>query len=350
MLSTVALVFLAHAGAAEYREIALSDGRVVRGEVLESTDTGLRLRLQQGITFISYQDVRKIDSIDAATWRAQSPWRAAVPPFQAREERLEASAREAVELVGSAINGFPNVETVRPGAGLSADAAEAIASCGADPRCVLEPARDAGLDLVILGEVAAPPGSDDTLTVTVVFTSTDRARRSASIPWLEGDDRAAVVALNVLYPALDLEPDAERVAALIESTAPASSRRSDPPDEEPDAPAAQPPESVSGLTRGQVLGLSFVPVPGFPSLYQRDLKRFGASWIAVVPAASLFVGASGASAIRKRQFVTMGVAGYYVTTVAVNQVMGMNTLEDRPLFSVRPTEGGGVAEFTIPLR
>ena len=347
MINALMLALVAVAGAAEYREIALSDGRVLRGEVLESTDTGMRLRLQQGVTFVNYADVAKIDNIDAASWRAQSPWRAAVPPFLADEERLEAAAREAVTLVGEAMNGFPNIETVRPGAGLAESEALAIASCGADPRCVLEPARDAGLDVVVLGQLEAPPGSDDVLTVTVVFVDAERARRSASIPWVADDERASVVALNVLYPALDLEPDAARVQALIDASPAPSVVEPTPPTDSGSGVAAAP---VTGLTRGQVLGLSFVPVPGFPSLYQRDLKRFGVSWAAVVPATSLFVAASGASAIRKRQFMAMGVAGYYVSTVAVNQVMGVNTLEGRPLFSLRPVTGGGVAEFTVPLR
>ena len=162
--------------AAEYRKLELSDGRIVRGEVLESTDTGLRLKLQQGVTFIDFQDVQKIEDIDAASWRAQSPWRGAVPPFQVDDEANIEVAREAVRLVGDALNGFPNISTVRPGLGLDSAAAEAIVACNGEPSCVLEPARTGGLDVVILGTLSAGAEGGDTLTVTAVYTASDRAR------------------------------------------------------------------------------------------------------------------------------------------------------------------------------
>lgn len=347
-MSLLALLALLapRAAASEFREITLSDDRVIRGEVLASSDTGLRLQLHQGTAFVPYSDIQNIQDIDEAGWRGSDRvWTAAVSPVLSTSASLQPSAELATALVSQALGDFPGIELEDPG--------DAVLACGADPGCALAPAREAGLDLVVLGEVERPSAGDNRLKLTAVFTASDRSRASATIPWDAADDRAPVVALNALYPVLGLEPDADRVQSMIDGRFRSTSERprTEAPAEPPTAePTTQPTEPApGGLSRGQVAGLAFIPVPGFPSLYQRDLRRFGLSWIAVVPATAVYVGAAGASSVRRGQLLGLGLAGYYVTTVAVNQVMGIHSLESTPLISLEPQPGGGVAKLTVPL-
>ncbi len=345
------------AAAAEFREITLSDERVIRGEVLASSDTGLRLQLHQGTTFVPYSDILSIQNIDEAGWHGSDQvWRAAVSSISPGAEDLRSSAERAEELVAQALSDFPGLEVIAPG--------ESLLRCGGDLDCALSSAREDGLDLVVLGAVERPEAGAERLKLTAVFTASDRARLSAAIPWDPEDERAPVVALNALYPVLGLEPDPERVQALIDgrSRSEVGRQRSEQPTEtesgtpgtEADAPDPEAGTStadgvVPGLSEGQVAGLSFIPIPGFPSLYQRDLRRFGLSWAAVVPATAVYVGVAGASSVRRGQLLGLGFAGYYVTTVTVNRIMGARSLEGEPLLSLEPRPGGAVVGLTLAL-
>ncbi len=336
------------AAAAEFREITLSDERVIRGEVLASGDTGLRLQLHQGRTFVPYSDILSIRDIDEAGWHGSDRiWVAAVSPIESPAEELRSSAERASELVTQALAGFPGLEVIAP--------SEALLRCGGDPDCALAPAREAGLDLVVLGAVERTSAGPERLELTAVFTASDRSRISAAIPWDPEDERAPVVALNALYPVLGLEPDPQRVQALIEGRArgEAGRQRSEQPAGALAEPLTEPappadPELI-GLSEAQVTGLSFIPIPGFPSLYQRDLRRFGLSWAAVVPATAVYAGVAGASSVRRSQLLGLGLAGYYVTTVTVNRIMGVRSLGSEPLLSLEPRPGGAVVGLTLAL-
>ena len=100
------------------------------------------------------------------------------------------------------------------------------------------------------------------------------------------------------------------------------------------------------MTRDRVLALSFVPIPGYPSLAQGDAAGFGLAVAAVVPATALWVGATGKSAQSPAGHVALGAAGYYAATVAANQALGFRTFrrgESTLAVGVAPTEQGGTS-------
>jgi hypothetical protein len=325
----------------EVIEVSLPGGRTLAGERLPSPPGTLRLGTHQGIIYLEGASSLEVTPLSRAEWEAAPPWRVWAPEFGA-DPGLEGQAGHARELVLDALAGFPGVVTPAPGGReLTAARAEALAGCGLDAACALPIAREAGLDVVILGEVGASLGADDELALTAIFTEADQAWRAATIPWQQGSRVGPVSALNVTCAALGLEPDPTRVDALVAAVN--ASTRPAPAPTPADVP---PPPTNEGLTRGQVMGLAFVPIPGFPSLFQRDLVGFGLSWAAAAPAGVIFVGATGATASRRGQLVGVGLAGAYVLTVSVNQVMGVRSLEGGPVIGITPSGDGAVARLT----
>jgi len=67
--------------------------------------------------------------------------------------------------------------------------------------------------------------------------------------------------------------------------------------------------------------LAFIPLPGFPSLYQRDLRRFGISWAIVVPSSVLAAYWLRGAGFRPGQAVFLTSAIYYAVTVATSRYL-----------------------------
>jgi hypothetical protein len=102
------------------------------------------------------------------------------------------------------------------------------------------------------------------------------------------------------------------------------------------------------MSRSQVATLSFIPVPGFPSLMQRDYTGFGLSVASTAAASALWIGASGHTAQRREEQVLVGVAGVYLATVAANHLFG-ELSRRKASIAVTPSERGSGAMVQLGL-
>ena len=66
---------------------------------------------------------------------------------------------------------------------------------------------------------------------------------------------------------------------------------------------------------------AFVPLPGYPSLRQGDIRGFGLSWAVVVPSTTALVLTANGACERPRQLALASVVSYYASTVAANQLV-----------------------------
>jgi len=87
--------------------------------------------------------------------------------------------------------------------------------------------------------------------------------------------------------------------------------------------------------------LSWIPVPGLPSLARRDMKGFALSWGVVVPGSVAMVGVAGYSSFRSRQFAALGILSYGALTIATNRVVGLRGLGELSV-GAAPTPAGGM--------
>ena len=352
LLALLGLACASPASAAEYRQLELSDGRVLTAEVVESTATGLRLRMPQGGAFLRYEQILALEDVDRAAYDAQDPWRVAVIPLLSSETTFVRDLGPATRLLESHVRGFEHVELVEADeltTALGSDGMATLQACGIDPSCALPFAQQAEVTIILMGELATEDDGTPVLLLASAWADHPRAQRVVRSEYLDDPATAAAQTLGGVYSALHLDPEADRIAAVAAAeNAPAEDPAPDPvppvaeapvvsdeaPVAEPTGPVAPPPEYGERTTRA----LAFVPVPGFPSLLQRDLESFGYAWAGVVPATAAVVYVSGHAASRRGQFLLMSVAGYYGVTVAANQVLGTRTLT----LSAAPVGEGGV--------
>jgi len=247
-----------------------------------------------------------------------------VAPFGAGEV-----AAEAARITREAVVGTDGLLLMDAGAVATADRV-ALAACGALPACAREVAAEMDVDAAITGELREADG-ELVLRLAGAWPGAPDRDAIVEVSYPAGDERALAHVLTALYPALGLPPDEARIAAAL----------GDHP-----RPAPTPP-TPGGLSARAVAALSFVPIPGFPSLYQRDLRRFGLGWAVAVPATGALVGVAGYASFRRGQLLGIGLAGYYASCVAANQLLGQRS---RVALAAAPTPGGAVAGLTVPLR
>ena len=105
-----------------------------------------------------------------------------------------------------------------------------------------------------------------------------------------------------------------------------------------------------GLSDAELMRLSLVPVPGFPSLYQRDLRHFGLAWAVVVPATAAFVGVAGLASFRRPQLIGLGLTGYYVSSVVASRALGIHSQRARLSVSTSAVTPGSVDGLAVSLQ
>ena len=357
LLLALGLGLAAPVHAAEYRQLELSDGRVLTAEVVESTATGLRLQMPQGGAFLRYEQILALEDVDQTAYDAQEPWRVAVIPLLSSEAAFLREIGPATRLLEEHVRGFEHVELVEEDelvASLGSDGMATLQACGVDPSCAAPFAQEAGVTIFLMGELATEDDATSVLLLASAWADHPRAQRVVRSEYPDDDATAAAQTLGGVYSALHLDPDADRIAAVAAAADPADAPTPAEPDPDPVAeatatpapegaasstgPVAPPPTYGERATRA----LAFVPVPGFPSLLQRDLESFGYAWAGVVPATAAVVYVSGHAASRRGQFLLLSVAGYYGVTVAANQVLGTRTLT----LSAAPVTEGGVVLLT----
>ena len=105
----------------------------------------------------------------------------------------------------------------------------------------------------------------------------------------------------------------------------------------------------------KLFGMSFVPLPGYPSLRQGDTAGFALSMAVVLPATAGWIGATGKNAQSVPEHAAMSIGGFYVATVAINQLFGKRSRDRAAKFAMgigpATDQGEGtMVQVAIPLK
>lgn len=302
---TLALAWLVSEGRADdrqFRQLELVDGRSLIVEVLSTESTGLLVQVPEGRALVSFELLLDMAPTDQATYDTQAPWVVYVdlPP---------ADQEEALVLLG-AIPGLSVHPLSEPAGGATPAMVAAAAGCERDVDCVARAFANSPWKWLVTGSEA--PGGKLVIH-SKVSTSSERAQRAE----VEASKEGLWVGLHA---ALELQPP---------TTAP------------PKAPGTA--RSSTEFDEKRVVALSFVPVPGLPSLAQGDAGGFALALGVVAPSTVVWVGAVGRTGQSVPEFAALSAAGYYAVTVLANQVTGFRTLEKstRIRVGVAPAPGGG---------
>ncbi len=361
------------ATAAEYRRITVNDGRVLIAEVADTTDTGLRLVLHQGRTLVAFQDVVNLEDVDVSTWDSQEDWQLIVVPPKPQDLQR---APELQETLTAAAAGIPASTPLRPAdvTTLSVTDRGRLANCGTDSGCVQGYLDKSGADVLVAARVQGPADAPE-IVVTATYATAPRAWREVAFDRPSGAGSYAGVMRQAIETALHLDPrpagltaaDGLGPGALPDAaqppttpgalpdaepeqapgalpTADASSSEPAPPDPAPvqdltdlDKPAGAP---MGGPSRSTLRALSWVPLPGTPSLARGDWGGFAGSMGVVVPGTAAMVYVAGKASFSREQLIATGAGSFYVLTVAMNKAFGLRGLGGE--LAVQPLPGGGL--------
>ena len=271
----------------QYRSVELADGRKFKAEILSTEPQGLLMQLPQGKALISFELLVDMSPVTQAAYDQQPPW-------VVYYDVPDAIGTQVTELL-NAMNIEPiPVGTVIEGIRPEAAGRASSTTCKANVGCIADAVGDASRWLWVLSAQSADGGLSFQAKINTPAASTAKLL-------VEGKDRQDI--WEGLHAVLGLK---------VERKAPQSTRT--------DEPSAKKP-----LTKRQINALSFVPVPGLPSLAQRDGGGFGAALGIVVPSTVLWVGTVGSSAQNTAEAAGFAVGGYYLVTVFTNQIMGMSS-------------------------
>jgi len=307
------LLAAAPAWAGEYRAFTLSDGRTFVAEVLATEGTGMRLRVPQGETFVSFGDLVDMVPAVAADLEQQEDWLLILA--------ADATYRAGFATPYQSVPGLKLVEAGDPVLGAGEWAA--VLACDVDRDCIVD-ALDANPHWMWV--VTARMDGSEAVFEGAVTTGTTRTSATAPRVDPEAVNRAALEAILLTWK--PIEP-AETVVDATPPPTPAPPRE---------------PRVRTPMTRDRLLALSFVPLPGYTSLAQGDPQGFGLALATVVPATALWVGVAGEDVQSAAAHAALGVAGFYAATVVANQAFGMRSFRrggGELAVGVTPTEEGG---------
>jgi hypothetical protein len=321
--------------AQDYRQLSFDDGRVWTVDLVQTDTEGMLVEIPQGRAWVSYETVTSIVSVDTSAIEARRPWQVKLLPIETGGvEPLLGPAREISAALFGQLEAWEGISVrrvrTRVDRGVTVDADE---DCGLPSAISLENEEKRGTDYILAGHVREAEGGGVTLTLCSVYT-----RGMRRLVWLDvnlqmgdiavDDALSAVFGLLLDKPVTDTssEPADDRPSSPV---AEESSAEEDPPPEQ--TPAFKPEDRLetqdsAGGQEPDLRRLAFVPLPGFPSLYVRDLPRFGGAWAAIVPLstlATLWINTSVAFRPAQRVFLT--TAAYYAITVGVNQYMAQES-------------------------
>ncbi len=314
MISAFALtpLILIQGAAAEYRRVILSDGRVIDARIgaMDASGTVL-LDIPQGRMTLHFSQVASMAPITEEEYREQSPWRVLVQPIDG--PNTERTTRLRSRLADEALAELPATVRVQQDAlstALLPTEITMMEACGSDPACLEPYLSRLPVDVVLLGEIVTDAGREE-LSLTSYFQGAERARRTVSVT-LGSELPSARALVPTLAAALHLDAPVEAPRPPVVAVAP---RPTPPPPVT--APLPPPPEPTAQM----IDRLAWAPVPGLPSLVQRDFQDTAIAWAVIVPSTALMVGAVGQGAPKPAQFALLSVASYYTITVAVNRAV-----------------------------
>lgn len=287
----------------QYRRVTLVDGRVISAEILATEAKGLRMRVPAGETLISFELLLDMVPISQAEYDAQPPWVVyfSVPP------QLE---RDLVELL-QAIDGLIPQPVSVAANGVTTPMAAKAENCS-DIGCMVGAVAQAPWMWVLFGSEA----SQGTISLQSKLNTSPSPPFEATVSSKERDEIWLAV-----HEALGLE--------LPNSAA-------------PKGPEVPKPQNTPVFDERKVVALSFIPVPGYPSLAQKDTSGFALAAGIFVPTAAVWVVGVRNVGGSTPEFAALSVVGLYTVTVFTNQVTGMRSLEKQRLsVGALPTEAGG---------
>lgn len=295
----------AHAIEPQYRRVTLVDGRVISAEILSTEPQGLKMRVPAGETLIPFELLLDMVPISQSEYDGQADW---VVYFSAPPGVEE----DIVGLLGT-LDGLALQPVGTSDHGITPTMVMQARNCDHDIGCIVEAVSGASWVWVL----TANPAQGGWKIQAKLSTSPDVPNEFS----YDGKNRGEL--WEGLHEVLGLRP-----------------------------PSSPPPRGGSNhhdqssssavFDERKVVGLSFIPVPGLPSLAQKDSGGFALAMGVVVPSTVVWVGAVGQISPSGPEFGALSFAGYYAVTVFANQVAGMRSLEKRRLsVSTLPTEKGG---------
>jgi hypothetical protein len=308
---TLSLGLHGYAEAGEYRQLTLSDGRVIQADVLETMPFGLRINTPQGDSTVAFELLTNMEPITGAAFAEQENWVVYIYAPDVKHELLTKiySRIDQVDVYGS-----PETQGY-----LTPDQEMTMQGCGADLSCISKLSSDLGAPWMWVVSIDRPEGGEWEVTSGVSLGSQrHKTVVSGSTPpeWF----RAAHEAIGLVPPKMsradesaifgEAKPEKQsRPAKTVSNT---SKQKPEKPEKEPKSP--------QDLSAADLERLGYVPLPGMPALAQQDMAGFGLAMGAAVPLTAVWAGAVGKHAQSGAEFATLTALGFYALTVSINKL------------------------------
>jgi hypothetical protein len=319
----------------EFRRINLNDGRELLGIVMESTATGMKLRVPQGTVTVGYDKLSDMANIEMGDWMAQPAARFAVAPASVLDEEVRALASDVDAWLPQAAGVVPRTAIVGAADWTSAVGAPALSDCGGDIECLRGLLKDMQIDYLLVPTVK--PGPPNRLSIVGVVASTGQLLGTAQVALFMDEvdrtradtHRSGEPVARAVFDALGFAPDVDvkaAVGAIFPAPEPAVAEVEPEPDPQPSTkPAKKPskkPRPTAGGTpnRGVSVALGFAPVPGLSSAYLKDGPGFLVSLVGTVGASWGTIYGVGTVARSEDAFWAPNILLPYAINVVFNQI------------------------------
>jgi len=343
-LSAICGLYSPKAEAQDYRRLTFEDGREWVVELKGSDTHGMQVEMLQGEAEVSYDDVQEIHQAEQIDYEQAGAWKIRLvrSDFSGNLAQRATADEFRIDLM-EAIKARPGLDPAASRSRVKDVFLPAGAGkCKPIDSAVVASEAKRGIDYLFSINVLAQYGGASTVVLCAEYTAGTRPITR----WESGEAAGNLAAGAALSSVLGLNHSSE--AGLdspppSESKVPTLSRAESLPEvgkvtgaaqevAEPsvgiaggDSLVAEEPislEIVDDQVSPELRRLAFVPLPGFPSLYVRDLPRFGRAWVVAVPlttAAAIWI--NGSVTFRPGQAFFLTSAAYYAITVGTNQYM-----------------------------
>jgi hypothetical protein len=329
LFSTALLATPAAAEEQEFRRMNLNDGRELMGIVLESTATGMKLRVPQGTVVVGYEKLSDMATIDMGAWMAQPAARIAVAPAAVLDEEVRSLANDTDQWLPKAVGVVPRAAVIGPadwGSSLGAQKAE-LALCSGDVECLRGLLVGMEVDYLIVPTLK--PGPPNRLSLLGVVASTGVMLGTAEValtstaaePGRVDMQHSGEPAARALFDALGFAPDVDIKAAVAAVFPPPAVAAAATPAATPAAaPTVATASTRPAPSRAVSIALGFAPVPGLASAYLRDGPGFVVSLVGTVGASWGTIYGVGTVARTADAFWAPNILVPYAINVVFNQV------------------------------
>ena len=305
----------------DFREISLNDGRVFVGEVIATEPAGLRTKLPQGTLLVPYHQLQDMLPVDRVRFDQQRQWLIYVAG--GNSDHKKAMQQAVAEIPHVQVYGDTGTEGALNSLHLSRGR-----QCKDDLQCV-SGAMDTGYWVWIMDFVEGQG--------QVVLRGT--LNTNAAVYEIELDSWSQEGLVPALYEMMSLDAPSAAEAEQVAEVKPDKSNKK--PGKDKNTGKTKEPAPKGVFSEEKVFALSFVPIPGYSSLAQGDKVGFALSMAIVVPATVGWIGATGKNAQSAPEHIAMALGGFYVATVAVNQMLGARSRNRNIALGLQPATRKG---------